>query len=173
MEFTLEDYHFLIGRISEKYDIEFVSENEVIHEFFEGDIPLFKAIYVRKSLEASVPKLMLSFHLDLTIPEGIEWYSRVYNESGAMRILLTESYFKDDNDETFLGVDAEQIKMYKVQQQVLSEYLGDAEGAAKMANSKIVGRTRPQGRDRGFFDKNEALQEFSIMMPNKDKDKIQ
>ena len=173
MEFTLEDYHFLIGRISEKYDIEFISENEVIHEFYEGDIPLFKALYVHKSVEVSTPRLMLSFHLEMSIPEAIEWYSRVYNESGAMRILLTESYFKDDNNETFLGVDAEQIKMYKVQQQILAEYAGDKESAERTAKAKVIGRHRPVGRDRGYFDKREALQEFSIMMPDKDKDKIQ
>lgn len=168
-EFDVNVYYTIVGLLKEEYDLSIDVENKYIHEFFEGSLPVFKLMYVKN--EDRDDRLLVSFHLDLTAVEAIQWFLRIRHFNHGL--MLTQSYCKDDNGETFLGPAAEQIRMYRIQQEALAEYVGDIEGAKKAANSKIVGRKRPYGRDWGYIDEHEATQEFSMMQRDKDKDKLQ
>lgn len=170
MEFTVKDYTYLMGLIGERLNIKPVTENMYIHEFFEGPIPLFKLLFVER-LEEGGTAMMVSFHLDVDSVDAIQWFLRIRNIY--QPLMITQCYYKDDNGETFLGVTAEQLKLFKIQQAALVEWGSDKEAAKKMIDAKAIGRKRARGRDKGFIDIKEAEDEFFKMMPNKEKDEIQ
>ncbi len=170
MEFNTNDYYFIIGLIRDKHHVSFELENKVVHEFREGPIPLFKLIFIEK-LDDGGSTMGVSFHLDLDAVDVVQWFLRIRDIFNPL--VLTPSYYKDDNNETFVGATAEQLRVFKIQQAALTEWGGDKESAKKMIDAKAVGRKRDPRRDRGFINKDEAEEEFFRMGLNKEKDKIQ
>lgn len=170
MSIEVDDYNYLSNLLRSKFDIKYEVENRWIREFFEGPIPLFKLLFV-KNTKKDETSIMVSFHLDVDSVDAIQWFLRI--RSIFKPLTLTQCYYKDDNKETFLGVEAEQLKLYKIQQAALIDWGSNKKSARALTKTKAVGRSRPIGRDKGFSNLEDAEKEFFIMMPNKQKDTIQ
>lgn len=158
---ALETYHSLIKKLIDQYHLKVYQEHEFIFEFFEGDLPLFKLIFGRDD-EKAYNKIVLSFHLETSVVDAIQWYVKVTNWYADTR--LTDSYFKDDSGESYIGQDAEILRRYKMEQEVVSSWLdgeSDEEDARDFATSKIRGRIRERGKSFSRMD--DAIREFNMM----------
>ena len=156
---ALETYMMLVKQLTEAYKLNFYMEHKFIHEFFEEKIPLFKLIYAVDP-KTKDNRVLVSFHLDMDAVDAIQWFDKICTSYPNAR--LAECYYKDDMDETYLGQDAEVIKMYKLEQEIVTKWLEQGEEKAKkFAESQIAGRERPKGKS--FTDRDEAFAEFHKM----------
>jgi hypothetical protein len=153
-----ETYKRVIEDLKNYYGLRCNKEHDFIHEFYEiEDVPLFKLIFGYKpELEKTV--VVITFHLDVTPVDSVQWYLRVYKVLPELR--LQESYYKDDRGETFLGEKAEVLKYYKNEREILENWSRNQEDTREyLKNSKVFGRERD--RTRSFLDIQDAMEEFN------------
>lgn len=171
-ELDYAEYLYYVDHIAEKYGIGSYQEHRYIHEFFEAEeCPLFKLIYGPTDKTGGKNVVVLTLHLDLNPVDSIQWYSRV--SSIIPNVRLQQPYYKDDRGETFLGAQAETLKMYKEEQNIIAGWLesksGDEE-AKRYVESKVVGRVR--NKKLAYVDLESAVNEFNRIF-NPDSDEIQ
>lgn len=168
---TYDNYITYVDEVADKYSLAVIQEHEQIHEFLEGEnIPLFKLVYGPTNLTNNENVVVATFHLDLDPVDAIQWYSRLYTIIPNLR--LQSSYYKDDRGETFIGEHAENVRHYKLEQKVITEWMESKrndEDAKRFAESKILGRVR--NKKQPFLDKDKALEEFRRSF-NPDEDEI-
>lgn len=163
---TFTDYCILLDNLSKKYNLTLYKEQEVVYELSNGNTPIFKLMYnkLKKSEEFVI---VLSFHLDTNCIDAIDWYIKITHL--VPEILLTESYYKDDYGESYLGQTAEVIKQYKLEQSILGNWTKGSEEVKSFVKNKISGRQRPE-REKGYTSSKDAEKEFYIMQ-KEDEDK--
>lgn len=159
---TYETYLDLIKMLTERYSIRQEIEHKFIHEMFEAEIPLFKLIFAYND-KTKVNSILLSFHIDSAALDAVLWYSRIYNMYPGVK--LTDSYMKDSRGETFLGQDAEVLRRYKLEQEILGDWSGTKEEAAEFAKAPVR-RKRPKSSQ--LVTKDKALEEFNQMVSGDD-----
>lgn len=165
----LHEYNWIIDKLSSKYGIHAKKEHEYVHEFFEGPIPVMKLMYgINEKNGVRENRILVSFHLNLDSVDAIQWYLRIQNFHPTL--YMVSCYFKDDNNETFLGQGAELIKMYKDEQLILANWAKDKDETKKIVAQKIVGRAKHKLSNYDFTDIDQALNEFN-KMDREDKDK--
>lgn len=156
------DYIFIIQKLKENHGLVEEVEHKHIHTMREGTVDLFRLLYGYDP-DMDVNKLYVSFHLDVTPVDAILWFQKICNYVD--RAYLAECYYQDDRGETYVGVDAEAIRLYKQEQLIISNWEADKEETEKFLKAKIVGRPAVT---KNFHNKQLALEVFNIMKPNDD-----
>ena len=155
--------------LAAKYGLDAYWEHESVVEFFEGDdLPLFKLIFGPSTMSEGKNVVISTFNIEVDPVDAIQWFLRIRGIISDIR--LQESYYKDDQGETFLGENAYQIRMYKDEQRILAEYLEsdrDEESTKSYTKGKVYGRRR--NKKKIFNDTEAALEEFHrIVIPDED-----
>lgn len=169
-----QQYLWLIGQLKDLYKLHVEVDHQDIHTFYQNKHPMFKLLYGRFTNSAE-DYIVLSFHINVSATEAIEWYVRIKNQHPEIKI--SEVYIEDDRGETYLGEDATRIYTAKVEQQVLRAWLADnkssKENIIKFVESKVVGRVRDHKKPYAEKDFEKALIEFDLMKKPVDDGEIQ
>lgn len=115
-----QGYLEIIKKINELYGTTVDAEHEYIHEFYEGQLPLFKLL-MSNTNEVQPPVLIVSFHLELPTTEAIQWFLRIRQLDSSLH--MTGCYLKDAEGNSHVGEDAEILRMYIIEQEVISAWI--------------------------------------------------
>ncbi len=162
------EYHYILQQLKNKYEVSVKVEHKFVHEIYEGIIPICKLLYGVNKSDVRGDRILVCFHLDLDSVDAIQWYLRI--KSLHSSLYITACYYKDDNNETFLGQGAELIKKYKDEQRILSNWQRDEEDTKKYIDQRIIGRSKHKVSNYDFTDKNAAIKEFN-KLTTEDEDK--
>src|SRR5579863_3837695 len=111
-----EQYLWLIGELKERHKLHVEADHKDIHTFYKNKVQLFK-LFHGKYTSTEADSIVVSFHINLTATDAIEWYVNIKNLHPP--ILVTEVFMEDDRGETYLGEDATKIHTAKIEQAVL------------------------------------------------------
>lgn len=158
-------YEDLVKKLSELYHIKAEKEHDFIYEFFEGNIPVFKLIMAPD--DTGKHMIIVSFHLDINSVYAIQWYLRILDLCPPLNI--THCYYRDDSGRTITGEDAEIVRMYKMEQEVISNWIRENEETdEENLEKQVVAETttiKPS-----YNSKEEAMKHFNLMKKGKDED---
>lgn len=170
-----EQYIWLIGQLKEIHKLHVEADHQDVHTFYSGKLQLFKLLYGRFT-DSNQDYIVLSFHINLSATDAIEWYVVVKNYHPPIRV--TDVYIEDARGETYLGDDATKIHTAMIEQQVLKAWLHDhkskKEDIVKFVESKVVGRVRDHKRTYDSTTEMEkAIMEFDLMKKPVDDGEVQ
>lgn len=154
-------YLDVIKKLNETYGTTVEVEHQFIHEFFEGPHAIFKLILNDTPEHPGI--LLVSFHLDLPSPAAIQWFLRIRQLDPTL--FMTGCYLKDAQGNSHVGDDADILKMYMLEQEVISAWIQsnkDEEEALK-APQLVPPTPKPV-----FNTVKAALVEFDRMNKKKD-----
>lgn len=115
-------YVEMVKAIADKYEVQFYAETNHVAEFFEGEIPLFKLLFSPE--QDGMPAITaLSFNLELTSPYAIHWFLRVREIDP--NVNLTVCYLRDGRGFTYVGHDAELLRMQAIEKHAVTQFLLD------------------------------------------------
>lgn len=117
---TYEKYIEIIKDLNDAYGTAVDVEHEFIHEFYENQIPLFKLILGDPG-DGQDALLIISFHLDLPATSAIQWFLRITSLHKDAN--LSAPYIRDSNGDSYVGEDAEIVRMYALEQEILSTWI--------------------------------------------------
>lgn len=153
----------LVADIESKLKLKTVEDSEYSFSFLEDEkYDVFKILF-KKSEFSENYHIYVSFHLDLIPEEVLSWYFKLYNLNENIKLL--ESYFLDDNEESYFGKDAKRLREYKHAQFVISEWIKNDEDTEEFLNKKFYGR---ESIDIDNLSNDEKLNLFNIMRHKKD-----
>lgn len=136
------------------------SEHEAIAECSAGSLQLFKLGYSKNDTGTF---LFVSFHLELDSVDAIQWYLRLRQlEEG---IGLAPCYVVDSEGVTFTGEDAEIMRMYMVEQDVIATFMASNLDADEVLNAKMP--THPPSPIKVYSDLRRAHKKFAKMSKKK------
>lgn len=156
-------YMELIKKLNELYGTVVFVEHSFIHEFYEGDIPLFKLI-LSSSDETQPPILIISYHVELPSPAAIQWFLRIQQIDPNLHI--TGCYLKDAQGISHVGEDAEILRMYVIEQEVISAWIKSDQEEKEMLEKPNLNPPTPPSPV--FVDIDTATTEFNKMSKKKD-----
>ena len=109
-------------------------EHPAVREFYEGSIPIFKLILAEQDVDA--PYVMLvSFHIEVESTSAIQWFARIRHYEPELRIARV--YLKDADGASHVGDDAQILRMYMLEQDVISAYIASDKDASEVAGQQI------------------------------------
>ena len=133
-------------------------------ECLEGPIPLFNLILDLDGDDESEAGLMyVSFHIELDAPTAIQWYHRlvIYDKDLAM----TGVYLKDAEGETYVGEDAQVLRLYMMEQDIVAKWMTTERDPEDIFNPNLkVPGPSPM---KTFSDYKKAFREFRDMRKKK------
>lgn len=153
-----ENFILLINSLSDAYGIKPVVEHEFVYEFFEGGIPLFKLILSQLE-DQSKSSIIASFHIELETTAAIQWFLRLRQLNP--ELLITGSYMKDAQGVTYVGEDAAILRIYMIEQEVISNWVSTEDSEEPPVVTKKPNPTK------SFGDYASALKEFQKMHKKK------
>ena len=156
-----QGYLNIIKAINEAFGTSVHVEHQCIHEFFDGDRPIFKLLFSKLPTGGS-PVVIVSFHLEMEITEAIQWFLRLRQVDPSMHI--TGCYLKDSEGVSHVGEDAEILRMYTIQQEVISEWMKSDKDAEDVKNAL---KPAPATPTPTFSNVHEAVMEFNKMNKKK------
>lgn len=124
----------ILNQMRNLYGLTSDQEHEAIHEFFEGPLPVFKLILVNS--DEGPGFTMVSFHIEVQAAEAIQWYVRIRNLEPGLRV--TACYLRDSAGTSYVGEDAQVLKLYMVEQDILSNYIQGTKDAEEIVNPKVA-----------------------------------
>lgn len=167
-----QEYLYVIGKLKDVHGLHIEVDHRDVHTFFKDKKPLFKLLYGTFQ-EDPDPAIVVTFHMDLTHPEAIMWFSNIYRIHPLLR--LHDSYLEDSNGETYLGEDAMALRETYMSQDILATWLDnhDEEEIKEFVEAKVVGR---EPKATKTFDslkqRDEAMIEFSRIKRPDDDDQV-
>lgn len=123
-------YGEIITQIKNLYDVSYEAEHQYIHEFSEGPIALFKLILVNSNEGKSF--MMVSFHIEVEAMDAIQWFMRIRALDPNLRV--TACYLKDSNGESYVGEDAQILKLYMIEQDIISTFIEGTKDPEEILN---------------------------------------
>lgn len=139
-----------VKKLCEEFDLTIDVEHEQIVEFF-SEMPLFKLLLGSRD---DKDIMVVTFHVELDAPDVVQWYKRIWKL--VPEIEMTASYIEDDNGSTYLGEDAKNLVMQRIE----DEFVNSGE------TSSAVPITRKSGL-RVTTDPKDALMDFQSNEPKK------
>lgn len=119
---TSEQYENIVTKLVKEFDlIADKTEHEAITEFYEGVLPTFKLILAAGETE-NESALIISFHVDVDAPSAIQWFLRV--KALEPILYLSGSYMCDSYGVCYVGEEAEILKRYMLEQEILASVTG-------------------------------------------------
>jgi hypothetical protein len=164
-----QEYLYVIGKLKDIYGLHIDVDHKDIHTFYHDKQPLFKLMYgiFEKDKE---PTIVVSFHIDLTHPQAILWFTNIYRIHPLL--VLRDSYIEDSNGETFLGEDAYAIREVYQSQEILGQWLDNhtEEEIKEYTEATVSGRAHePSKTFDSRVEKDQAIIEFnSTRKPGED-----
>ena len=150
----------LIQRVCDLYGMTATEEHPAVYEFTDGSSPVFKLIAVHSDTGPGFN--MASFHIDVEAAIAIQWFLRLRELDSNMR--LTACYLKDLNGVSYVGEDAHVLRMYMIEQDIMSQYVAgdkDAEDIINKANTALYKKPSPI---RGYSNYKVALDQFKKLV---------
>ena len=158
-----EYFEAIIERLQAEYSLSVDrSEHESIVEFYEGPLPLFKLI-VTTPPERTGPTLLISYHIELDAPSAIQWFLRVRHLDP--NLMISESYLKDSKGVSYVGEDADILKMYMVEQDVVAAYMQSEKDAEDILEQELP--SHQPSPIKVYSEYKKALAEFNRMEKKK------
>lgn len=160
-EMEYETYLEIIKKINESYGTSVEVEHQCIHEFFEGQDPLFKLILSNTSKdEPSI--LIVSFHLEMPTTQAIQWFLRLRQLDPTLH--MTGCYMRDAAGNSHVGEDAEILRMYVIEQEVISAWIQSNKDEEEVLKKPVQ---NPPKRPSQFLTVQAAMAEFNRMNKKK------
>lgn len=158
----LEYYEAILERLSKEYGLTLDREHQFVTELLEGPLPLFKLILSEgENEEAGI--MIVSYHLEMRPPDTIQWFMRLRNLDPNLH--MTASYIKDANGDSHVGEDAEILRMYMIEQDVITAWMASNKDAAE-----VLGKDLPLPKPspvKSYNTYRQALIEFQKMQKKK------
>lgn len=148
-------YSEILKQVRNLYGLTSDQEHIYVHEFFEGPLPLFKLILVNGSDEGP-GYTMISYHIEVEAAEAVQWFLRVRNLEPNLR--LGPCYLRDQNGMSYVGDDAHVLRLYMIEQDILSNYIQGTKDAEEIINSKATPKPSPL---KTYADYKIALKQFN------------
>lgn len=158
-----EYYEAILERLVKDFGLKLDrTEHPAITEFWEGPIPVFKLIM--STQEEGQPSVMLvSFHIELDSPSAIQWFARIRQLDP--NLYVTGCYLKDEGGTSHVGEDADILRLYMIEQDIISAWMASDKDAADVLNQKLP--CVPPSPLKTFSDYRKALVEFQKMNKKK------
>lgn len=158
-----EFYEAILERLQNDFQLTVDrTEHAAITEFLEGPLPLFKLLMTTP--EPDTPALLIvSFHIELDSPAAIQWWARIRHLDPNLHI--SACYLKDAEGVSYVGEDAEIMKMYMIEQDVISSWIASDKDAADVLNQKLPSMV--PSPIKSFHNYRKALTEFHRMKKSK------
>lgn len=154
-------YDEVCNQVCKIYGASVVPEHEYIREFFEGPIPSFKLILVHK--EDGPGFIMASFHIDMEAVVAIQWFMRFRALDPNIRV--TACYMRDSTGTSYVGEDAHVLKMYAIEQEIVSQFVGGDRDAEEVVRSNPATPTRLKpSPTKVYSDYKHAMQAFVLLI---------
>lgn len=128
-------YSEILRQVRNLYGVSSEPEHDCIHEFFEGPLPLFKLILVAAN-DDGPGFTMVSFHIEIEAAVAINWFLRIRALDPNLRV--TACYLKDTNGESYVGDDAHVLKLYMIEQDIVSTFIQGTKDPEEIVNQKVV-----------------------------------
>lgn len=132
-------YTEILNQMRILYGLTSDQEHEAIHEFFEGPLPVFKLILVTS--DEGPGFTMVSFHIEVQAAEAIQWFLRIRGLEPNLRV--GPCYLRDTAGTTYVGEDAQVLKLYMVEQDILSNYIQGTKDAEEIVNKELATKPSP------------------------------
>jgi len=158
-----EYYEAILERLQKDYQLTVDrSEHNSITEFFEGPLPLFKLIMTTP--EGETPSvLIVSFHIELDTSSAIQWFLRIRQLDP--NLYISECYLKDAEGGSYVGEDAEILKMYMMEQDIIAAWTASDTDISDFAQQELP--TIPPSPLKAFSSYKAALREFNKLQKRK------
>jgi hypothetical protein len=151
-------YLGIIKQINETFGTTVEVEHSYIHEFLEGQNPIFKLI-LSAGDGTTPPVIIISFHLETPTVDAIQWFLRVRQLDPTLH--MTQCYIKDTQGNNYVGEDAEIFKMYAIEQQVITAYLNSNKDDEEILEAAQTPPVEPPKATKTFATEKAALNEFN------------
>lgn len=148
-----QNYLYLVGILKDAYKLDVQVDHRDIHTFIQNKLHVFKLMF-GEDQETGVPSIVVSFHIDVTSHDAIEWFLRI--KSHFSPIKYVSYYVEDDRGETYLGRDALKIKDIITTQEVLAKWLETRsdEEIQEFIREDVVGR--PSENIKSYHSRSES-----------------
>lgn len=150
-------YSEILNQVRNLYGLKSEIEHDFIHEFFEGSIPLFKLILV--SDDEGPGFVMASFHIDVEASDAIQWFMRIRSLDPNLRV--TACYLRDSNGASYVGEDAQVLKLYMMEQDIVSTFIQGNKDPEDIVNRHLTAEKPSQ--QKTYSDYDAAIHEFNKM----------
>lgn len=127
-------YSEILKQVRNLYGLTSEIEHEYIHEFFEGPLPVFKLILVAAN-DDGPGFTMVSFHIEIEAAVAINWFMRIRALDPNLRV--TACYLRDTTGESYVGDDAHVLKLYMIEQDIVSTFIQGTKDPEEIVNQKI------------------------------------
>lgn len=158
-----EYFKAIVAEINKLYGTTSDIEHQFIHEFFEGQTPLFKLILSELD-GAQLGTMIVSFHIDLDTVDAIQWFLRVRNLDPNLH--LTGVYLKDEAGVSYVGEDAVILRMQQVEHELAANWKRNGE-ELETENADVPPLPVQISPTRSFMSYKDALIEFKNMKKKK------
>lgn len=148
---------YLRGQYNLKLDR---SEHPMIAEFYEDKAPLFKLIY-NPPEDDSPALIIISFQIDQSAPVAVQWFVRI--QQLFPKLCISASYIKDASGVSYVGEDAEIVRLYAIEQHVISNWMQSENEEVPQLQTE----SSEPDKTKVFYDKTAALMEFRKMGKSK------
>ena len=154
-------YDEMLSQIRHLYDVACESEHRFIHEFFEGQLPVFKLILVDNTDGPGF--IMVSFHIEMEASAAIQWFMRIRQMDPNLRV--TQCYLKDQNGVSYVGEDAQVLRLYVIEQEIMSSYIqGDKDADEIITQTVTSDKPSPV---RTYSDQKTTIDAFNKLKKSK------
>lgn len=124
-------YGEMIPRIESLYALTTKQEHDFIHEFFEGPLPVFKLLLVGN--DEGPGFIMVSYHIEVEASHAIQWFFRLREMDPNLRV--GPCYLHDSEGTPHLGEDAQILRMYMIEQDIIANFINGTKEPEEIVNS--------------------------------------
>lgn len=128
-------YSEILTQVRNLYGLTSEPEHSCIHEFFEGPLPVFKLILVAPN-DDGPGFTMVSFHIEIEAAVAINWFVRIRTLDPNLRV--TACYLRDSNGDSYVGDDAHVLKLYMVEQDIISSFIQGNKDPEDIVNQRVI-----------------------------------
>lgn len=158
-----QEYMYVVGQLKDAFKLEVDVPHRDVHTFYHNKRPIFKLMFGTYA-ESKETCVVVSFHITISITDAIEWYKRILKIHPLIKVV--ETYIEDQNGETYLGEDAEYIRSFIQQREILNHWLDNRteDEMKEAAAKKVVGKKRDYRKSYHSHSESErATIEFDLL----------
>jgi hypothetical protein len=127
-------YAAIAEQLVTEFGLRVEEEHPAVREFYEGPVPIFKLILAEEDIDAP-PVMLVSFHIELESTYAVQWFAKIRHYDHELRIARV--YLKDADGASHVGDDAQILRMYMLEQDVISAYIASDKDAHQVAGQEI------------------------------------